>query len=105
MARNLEDPRRFQMLEYVREARLLLENALAKPLDHTDVAIVLSAYDGLSIVLRLLGGTGVPSDAVLAARLRAVATSILECSAPEARIAYSAIEAAAGLTLAMAECK
>jgi len=103
MADNLEDPRRFKTLEHIRAARHLLETAQANRLDHTDVAIVQAAYDGLGIVLRILSGTSLPNDAVLAARLRGVAASLLECSAPNGRLAYSAVLAAAEISLSTAE--
>lgn len=104
MTSNLEsDPRRRQALVHMCEARLLLENAQANHLDHSERAIVQAAHKRISIVLRFLSGTRAPNAEVLATRLRAVAMSVLECSALEARMAYFDIEAAAVIFLSTAE--
>ena len=88
---------------YICEAIKVLQAVQSKHLDHTDVATIRAALDGLGIVQRSIAGAAVPDDARVATRLRQVATAVKSCVEPNARIAYTDIETAGAIFQAMAD--
>jgi hypothetical protein len=99
----INDPRRTDADNYIRDGIATLRAALSKPLDHSDLNTVRAALDGLAVVQRSILGAAVPNDARVAARLRQVAIEVKSCVRPDASIAYADVERAAGIFQAIAD--
>jgi hypothetical protein len=97
------DPRRVDAEIYICEAIRVLQAARSKRLNHSDVTTVQAALEGLGVVQRSIAGAAVPDDAMVAARLRQVASAVKSCVGPDASIAYADIVIAGGIIQALAD--
>jgi hypothetical protein len=90
------DPRRAMAKNIIRTAIALLTATESKDLDPSDKKIVPVALKKLAAVAHSLGGLKPPSDDSIAARLSAVALSVMNCNEPALKnAAYAQITKAA----------